>query len=109
MKKLFIIICILAMTLAMAATANADLFLAVDVPTDIVPVVSEVTVNDVITPSICIVTANYVKILDVTAFALGNYTFKARWHDGSGFWSDWSDPFVAARSGQAGSARIVEE
>ena len=96
----------------MASVAWAD-YLAVDKPTDGTPATTQVEVNGVVTDGICTfgsdAIGDYVRILDVTTFTTGQYTFKARWHDGSGWWSDWSDPFVAGKPGVTGNARIVEE
>lgn len=101
------------MTLAMASVASADLFLAVDKPTTYTPTTVQVEINGVVTDGLCTfgtdAIGDFVKILNVTTFTPDSYIFKARWHDGSGFWCEWSDPFVAGRTGAPSSARIIEE
>lgn len=102
----------MVITLAMTFTAHAD-FLAVDKPTDIIPTTTQVEVDGVVTNGICVfgsdALGDYVKVLDVISFTPKSYTFKVRWHDGSGWWSDWSVPLVAGKPGTIGNARIVGE
>ena len=106
LKRILLTILVVFM---MIGIAYADLYLAVDKVVGYASVVVEVEVNGTVVPGILVVADDYVKILDVTGFASDNYVFKARWHDGSGFWSEWSDPFTAGRAGAPGNARVIEE
>jgi hypothetical protein len=94
MKKIFYLF--LAMIL-MTGMAMADPFLACDNPTDFVPTVCEVEVNGVIQTANCTVSGADVLLLDLAGLAAGNYTFKARWHTGDGWWSEWSVPYIATK------------
>jgi hypothetical protein len=111
-KKLIFIVTYMLLMFFMSGTVCADLYLAVEKPTNGTPTTVEVDIDGVVISGLCIfgsdAIGDYVKILDVTTFSSGTYTFKARWHEGSGWWSDWSDPFVAGKPGVSGNARIVE-
>ena len=109
MKRLLIILGVLFF-MFMTSVVYADVYLAVDNPAPFVPTVCEIEVDGVVQPGlVTILDAQTVLIYNVTTMVQGQHTFKARWHDGSGWWSDWSDPpFVAGKPGITGNARIIE-
>jgi len=66
--------------------------------------VSEVEVNGIVQSGLVQVSAdgNKILLLNVTNLPSGCQTFKARWRDGSGWWSDWSVPLDASKLGAPG-------
>jgi hypothetical protein len=53
-----------------------------------------------------IVSGSDIRLLDLVGYANGSYIFRARWADASGWWSDWSTPLNAVKSGKPGNFRI---
>jgi len=71
----------------------------------------EVTRNNVTTvyPGICGIDPadpTAFRLLDLAPEPGGQYTFRARWANGAGWWSDWSDPLNAVKAGKSGNIRI---
>ncbi|KKN01161.1 hypothetical protein LCGC14_1130500 [marine sediment metagenome] len=108
MKKLALTF---VLVLAMASVVWGSPYLAVDVPTGDVPTISEVEINGIVQSGIIQLSADSLSylLLDLDSFATGSYTFKVRWHDGFGWWSDWSDPFEAGKPGRSGILKIISE
>jgi hypothetical protein len=46
-------------------------------------------------------------LLDLSTLASGKYSFRARWADASGFWSDYSDPLVLGKPSKPAVLRVV--
>jgi len=87
-----------------AGVAIADPFLVADTPT-FTPVVCEVSVNGTVQQGTCAVNGAEIYFLDLVGFTTGKYTFKVRWHDGSGWWSEWSIPFDATKPEKPSNVR----
>ncbi len=47
-----------------------------------------------------------VRLLDLVGYENGSYIFRARWKAANDWWSDWSDPLAAVKSGKPGNFRI---
>jgi len=94
MKKLFLLIIFILLTIP--GSADAGPFLVADAPAW-VPAVCEVSVNGEVEQGTCAINGSEIYFLDLVAFTTGKYTFKVRWHDGSGWWSEWSNPFDATK------------
>ena len=104
MRKIFLIIMFIFM---MVGTVSAD-FLAADNPT-FTPLVCEVEVNGTPQAANCIVDGNQIKFINLTGFAPGPYTFKARWKiKVDGQWSEWSLPFVDEKPEKPGGLKVVK-
>lgn len=117
MKKLILTFILMV---AMASVVWSAPYLASDIPTGAIPIVSQIEVNGNLQPNPDDSESTYHNIqlsadglsfllLDLVGFPKGVYTFRIRWHDGMSFWSDWSDPFVAGKPAKSGSVRIVEQ
>lgn len=106
MRKILLMLCLF--TIASVSVSYADQFLAADFVEGVS--VSEVEVNGIVQSGITQLTADgtKIKLLNISGLPSGSHTFRARWHDGSGWWSDWSVPLSASRLGAPG-LRIVDE
>lgn len=96
--------------------ANAAPFLACDLPEVGVVITQtkiEVTTNPgptqvvVVVAGIAVAEGANFKVLDLGPRASGKYSFKVMWADASGWWSDYSLPFAAAKPGGPGGTRII--
>ena len=100
--------------LLMASTAWGSPFLGSDPhPAPIVP--TQVQVE--ITPqggSATVVAGTYnvvgpdVQLYDLNGLTPNKYTFRVRWADGTGWWSEWSLPFVAGKPNAVGGLRVIQ-
>lgn len=83
-----------------AAATNYEVEVATQGITNVVPGLN--------TP--CTIITDCTRVLDVTGFTPGKYTFKVRAgeDDGSGsiWWSDWSNPYNAGKPGNASGVRL---
>ncbi|MEN6375538.1 MAG: hypothetical protein ABFD75_12290 [Smithella sp.] len=52
------------------------------------------------------VTDGEVILLNLDGWQNGKYIFRARWADTSGWWSDWSEPLTAVKSGKPGNILV---
>lgn len=109
MKTLVITLAILLF----AAPAIAAPFLGSDPhPGPIIPTQVQVETTPTggtatIVPGTYILDAGKVKLLDLATYAPNKYTFRARWADATGWWSDWSAPFVAGKPNASGGLGII--
>lgn len=96
--------------------ANAASFLACDLPEAGVVITQtkiEVTTNPgptqvvVVVNGIALIDGVNFKVLDLGPRPSGKYSFKVMWADASGWWSDYSLPFAAAKPGGPGGTRII--
>jgi len=93
MKKIFLTV---MFVMLMSGYVLADPFLVADTP-PFTPAVCEVSVNGTIQQGTCAISGADIYFLDLAGFSIGKYTFKVRWHDGSGWSSEWSSPFDAEK------------
>ena len=102
MKKLIVFLMLL-----IPCVVFAEPYLITDPPVSPVSV-CEIEVNGVVQDGNCILHANGTDFewLDLDGYASGSYTFRGRWQDASGWWSEWSDPFVVAKPAKPGNKRI---
>lgn len=111
MKALITGLCFLLVVLVGPSFVMGSPFLACDPSTALIKVVEvEITMGTVITvvPGIYVVmNGNNVRLLDLAGRPNGAHKFRVRWHDGSGWWSDWSDPLDAAKPAKGGLLRII--
>ena len=100
MKKLIILLLLLIPSIVLA-----NPMLVTDLPEQ--PVTTcEIEVDGTVQPGLCIISGTNFEWLDLAGFANGQHTFKARWQDASGWWSEWSDPFVVIKPRKPGNIRI---
>lgn len=107
MKKFF---AVLAMLLVCVTGAYASPFIATAPSESNISMVEiEVTKDGSVAlyPGTFTVSGADILIFDLAPLTgNGSYTFRARWADAVGWWSDWSDPFTAIRVGRPGTFKI---
>jgi hypothetical protein len=99
----------LVMILVFPLTVWASPILVCDPSADVISQIEvETTYAGVttITAGAYTVVSGYVQLLDVAGFPNGAYTFRDRWSDASGWWSDWSVPLNAVKAGKPGNFKI---
>jgi len=104
MKTIFLSIVFILVTPCVVFT---EPYLVTDPPANPV-LVCELEINGVVQAGTCITHTNGMDFewLDLAGFAPGNYKFRGRWQDASGWWSEWSNPFVVTKPGKPGNIRI---
>mgnify|MGYP001396178898 CR=1 FL=1 len=117
-QKIFCLVFCYLLILAISMAQGAP-FLACEQPTAGVVIsqvkVEYVTVDNAGNPTgivtektgSYVLVGNNVILLDLLSFVNGRYRFRAAWADNTGWWSDYSDPFVAGKQAKPGVLKIV--
>jgi hypothetical protein len=108
-RKMMKILLVVMMVLFITSVACSSPFLVCDPsPEAITTVEIEITRGGATTvsPGTYIITGSDIRLYDLAGFPNGAVTFRARWADASGWWSEWSDPLNAVKSGKPGNFRI---
>lgn len=97
-----------------AGVAGADPFLAVDKPSEDVEItktwVEYKNLASGVTASAAggvTIQGNDMLVLDLATLPAGKYEFRVKWAETLGWWSDYSDPFVAGKPAKSGIPKIV--
>ena len=117
MKRFLVLFFVFAFSVtAIAQDSSAGPYLACDVISGEGITISKVdveitnTANNQVTvvPGTMTVRGADLLIFDLAGYAVGKYNFRARVADNTGWWSDWSDPFIAGKPAKRGNVKIVQ-
>lgn len=111
MKKIWLT---MAFVFLFAGLVHAGPFLVCDLP----PTGTEITQTQIsysvgsagetlVAGSVIIKGSDFL-LYDLGSMPVGKYSFKARWADSTGWWSDWTDPITAGKPGKPGALKIIQ-